>query len=107
MSVTIGSFDLENTFLDGEERYIESTTSKIENENVSLLSLLSIKTVSNGSGCWLVDDSQHVDTSDGTSILSGLSLSIIEVSWHSDDGRLDSFSEERFSDFLHLGKDHG
>jgi hypothetical protein len=85
VSVTIGSLDFENTFLNSKERNIESTTSKIENENISLLSLLSIETVGNGSSSWLIDDSENVDSSNGTSILGGLSLSIIEVSWHCDD----------------------
>lgn len=106
MSVTIGGLDLENTLLDGEKRDIEGTTSKIENENVSLLSLLSIKTICNSGSSWLVDDSKYVDTSDGTGILGGLSLCIVEVSWNGDDSRLDGLSEERLGDFLHLGEDH-
>jgi len=61
MGVSIGSLDLEDTFLNGKERYIESTTTEIENENVSLLLLLSVKTVSNSCGCWLVDNSEDVD----------------------------------------------
>ena len=37
MGVTIGSLNLENTFLDSKKRNIESTTSKIEDEDVLLL----------------------------------------------------------------------
>merc|ERR1719158_1633721 len=107
VSVTVGGLDLEDTFLDGEEGDIEGTTTKIENEDVSLLSLLAIKTVGDGGGGWLVDDSEHVDTSDGSSILGGLSLSIVEVSWHSDDSGLDGLAEECLSDLLHFGEDHG
>ena len=106
MSVTIGGLDLENNLLNGEKRDIEGTTSKIETENVSLLSLLSIKTICNSGSSWLVDDSKYVDTSDGTGILGGLSLCIVKVSWNGNDSRLDGLSEERLGDFLHLGEDH-
>jgi len=50
MGVTVGGFDLEDTFLNGEEGDIESTSTEIEDKNVLLLLGLSIKTVSN-SGC--------------------------------------------------------
>jgi hypothetical protein len=107
MSVTVGSFDLEDTFLNGEEGNIESTTSKIENEDVLLLSGLLIKTVGNSSSSWLVDNSENVDSRDGTSILSGLSLRVIEIGRDSDDSILDFLSEISFSDFLHLNENHG
>ena len=41
--------DLEDTLLDGEERDIESTTTKIEDEDVALTLDLLVKTVSDGS----------------------------------------------------------
>ena len=85
MGVTVGSLNLEDTFLNGKEGDIESTTTEIEDEDVSLLGLLTIKTVSDSGGGWLVDNSENVETSNGSSILGGLSLSIVEVSWHCDD----------------------
>ena len=54
VSMTVGGLDLEDTLLDGKERDIEGTTSKIEDEDVSLLGLLTIKTVSDGGSGWLV-----------------------------------------------------
>ena len=105
--MSIGCLNLENTFFDSEEGDIESTTSKIENEDVSLLSLLSIETISDGSSSWLVNDSKNIDTSNSSGILGGLSLSIVEIGWDSDDSGFDILSEESFSDFLHLGEDHG
>jgi len=38
MGMTIGGFDFEDTLLNGEERDIECSTSKVEDENVSFLS---------------------------------------------------------------------
>jgi len=37
MGVSVGGLDLEDTFLNGKEGNIESSTTKIENEDVSLL----------------------------------------------------------------------
>jgi len=107
MGVTVGGLDLEDTFLDGKEGDIESTTTKIEDEDVLLLLRLSIETVGNGSSGWLVDDSKNVETRDGSGILSGLSLGIVEIGWDSNDSRLAWLSEVGFGDFLHLDQDHG
>ena len=107
VGVTVGGLDLEDTFLDGKEGDIESTTTKIEDEDVLLLLRLSIETVGNGSSGWLVDDSKNVETRDGSGILSGLSLGIVEIGWDSNDSRLAWLSEVGFGDFLHLDQDHG
>ena len=107
MGVTVGGLNLEDTFLNGEEGDIESTTSKIEDEDVLLLSGLLVKTVGNGSGGWLVDDSKNLDTSDLTSILGGLSLLIVEVSWDGNNSLVDFLTTVLDGNFLHLGEDHG
>jgi hypothetical protein len=60
MSMSISGLNLEDTFFNGKEGDIESTTSKIEDEDVSLNSLLSIETVSNSGSGWLVDNSEDV-----------------------------------------------
>jgi hypothetical protein len=62
MGVTVGGFDLKDTFFNGKEGDIESSTTKIENENVSLIGLLSIKTVGDSGSGWLVDNSQDVQS---------------------------------------------
>jgi len=106
MGVTVGGFDLEDTFFNCKEGDIESTTSKIEDEDVLLLSRLLIKTIGDSSSGWLVDNSENIDSRDGSGILGCLSLRIIEVSWDGDDSILDFFSEVSLSDFLHLDEDH-
>jgi len=107
MGMAVGSLDLEDTLLNGKQGNIESTTTKIEDQDVSLLLLLSVETVSNSSGGGLVDDSEDVDSGDGSSILGGLSLGVVEVGGHGDNSGLDGFSEVVFGDFLHLLQDHG
>ena len=80
MSVTVGGLDFENTFFNSKKGYIKSTTSKIEDQNISLLSVLFIETISDGSSSRLINNSENVETRDGTSILSCLSLRVIEIS---------------------------
>ena len=107
MGVSVGSFDLEDTILNGEEGDIEGTTTEIEDKDVSLLSILFVETVSNGGSGGLVDDSLDVHSSDGSSILGGLSLGIVEVSGDSDNSVGNFLAEVGLSDFLHLDEDHG
>jgi len=107
MGMTVGGLNLEDTLVNGEEGYIESTTTEIENEDVFLLILSFVKTVSNGGSGWLVDDSQNIQTGDGTGVLGGLSLSIVEIGWDGNDGRLDGFTKEGLGDLLHLDQNHG
>jgi len=106
VSVTIGGLNFEDTVFNGKEWNIKSTTTKIENENVALTFSLLVKTVSDSSGGGFVDNTLDVETRDGTSILGGLSLWVIEISGDSDDGVLNGLSEVSFSDFLHLEENH-
>jgi hypothetical protein len=106
MSVTICCFNFEDTFFNSKKRNIESTTTKIKDENVLFCGLLSIETISNSSGSWLIDNSENVNSSNGTSILGSLSLGVTEISWDSDDGRFNGFSQVSFSNFFHLSKNH-
>ncbi|EEQ38695.1 heat shock protein SSB1 [Clavispora lusitaniae ATCC 42720] len=107
VSVTSGSLDGENTTSDVQQRNIESTSTQVEDQNVSLLlGLTSTQTVSNSGGSWLVDDSQDVQTSNGTSVLGGLTLSVVKVSWNSDNSLLHLLTNLGLSNLLHLGQNH-
>ena len=57
-----------------------------------------------GQGCRgrLVDDTQHVEASDATRILGGLTLRIVEVSGHRYDGVVALFAEVVLGGLLHL-----
>lgn len=103
MSVTSSSLDSENTTLNVQKRHIESTTTKVVDEDVPLLVGLSgTETVSDSGGGGLVDDTEDVQTSNGTGVLGSLTLVVVEVSRHSDDGLLDLLGELGLSDLLHL-----
>ncbi|KAH3670626.1 hypothetical protein OGAPHI_001141 [Ogataea philodendri] len=107
VGVTGSSLNGENTTSNVQQGNIESSSTKVENQNVFLLlGLTSTKTVSNGGSSRLVDDSQHVQTSNGTSVLGGLSLSVVEVSWDSHNSLLNLLADLGLSNLLHLGQNH-
>ena len=107
VSVTGSGLDLEDTLLNGEERHIEGATPEIKNEDVLLTLLLLVKTVGNGSGSGLVDDTEDVQASNETSVLGGLTLRVVEVGRDCDDGVVDGATEVRLSGLPHLNEDHG
>jgi hypothetical protein len=79
MGVTSGSLYREHTTVDVEERDIESSSAEIEDEDVLLGLCLAIETVGNGGGGGLVDDTENVKTSNGTSVLGSKTLRVVEV----------------------------
>jgi hypothetical protein len=107
VSVTSGGLDLEDTLLNGKERNIESTTTKIEDENVALALDLLVKTVGNGSGSRLVDDAEDVQASNETGVLGSLTLGVVEVGGNGDDSVVDGGAEVGLSSLPHLDEDHG
>merc|ERR1712166_1722486 len=107
MGVSVGSLDLEDTVLNGEEGDIEGTTTEIEDEHVSFLGVLFVETVGDSSGGGLVDDSLDGESGNGSGILGGLSLGIVEVGGDGDNGVGDGLTHVSLSDFLHLDEDHG
>ena len=106
MGISVGGENLKDSVVDGEESDIESTASKIEDEDVGLPAGL-VHSVCDGSGGGFVDDTLHLETGDGTGILGGLTLGVVEVSGDGDDGILDLLAQEGLGGGLHLLEDHG
>jgi hypothetical protein len=107
MGITSSGLDLENTLFDGEERHIEGSSSKIEDQDISLANNLFVESVSDGSSGGLVDDTKDVHARDGSGILGCLTLRVIKVRRDGDDGVVDGGAKIRLSGLLHLEKDHG
>jgi hypothetical protein len=108
VSVTSGSLDGEDTTLDVKKGNIESSSTEIVDENVALLvGLAGTETVGDSGSGRLVDDTEDVEASDGTGVLGGLPLVVVEVGGDGDDGLLDLLAELGLSNLLHLDKDHG
>jgi hypothetical protein len=103
VSVSSGSLDGEDTTLNVKEGHIESSSTEIVDEDVSLLVGLSgTETVGDSGGGRLVDDTEDVKTSDGTGILGGLTLVVVEVGGDGDDGLGDLLAELDLSNLFHL-----
>ena len=66
VGVTSGGLDGEDTTGDVEERDIESTSTKVKDEDVLLGGRLGVETVGNSGSGGLVDDTEDVKASDGT-----------------------------------------
>lgn len=82
MSVTSSSQNFENAVFDGKKRDIESSSSQVVDDNLAFsFAVLSVKTVGDSCGGRLVDNTEDVKTSDDTSVLCCLTLSVVEVSW--------------------------
>ena len=107
VSVTSSRLDLEDTLLDGQEGHIEGTTTKIEDEDVALTLDLLVKTVGNGSGGRLVDDTENVEAGNETGVLGSLTLRVVEVGGDSNDSVVDSTTKVGLSGLTHLDEDHG
>ena len=69
VSITRSGFDFENALLNSQEGDIESSSTQIEDEHISLAFRLFIKTVCNGCSGRLVDDTENIQASDETGIL--------------------------------------
>jgi hypothetical protein len=106
VGVTSGGLDLGNTLLDGQEGGIESSFTKIEDEDVALTGLL-IETIGNGGSSRLIDDTENVQVTDGAGVLGGLTLGVVEVSGDGNDGVSDGTTEVGLGGLSHLGQDHG
>mmetsp|Transcript_7233 Transcript_7233/g.8240 ORF Transcript_7233/g.8240 Transcript_7233/m.8240 type:complete len:96 (+) Transcript_7233:24-311(+) len=73
MGVTSCCFHFKNSFFNCEKRDIKGSTSKIKDQHILFVSLL-IKTVCNCRGCWLVDDTKHIQSRNCSRILRCLTL---------------------------------
>jgi hypothetical protein len=106
--VTSSGLDSEDTALNVQERHIEGASAEVVDQNVALLvGLASTETVSDSSGGGLVDDTEDVEASDGTGVLGGLPLVVVEVGGDGDDGLLNLLGKLGLGNLLHLDKDHG
>ena len=78
----------EYTTADVKKRNIESSSSQVEDQNVLFGLGLTVETVRNSSSGRLVDNPKDIKTSNGTSIFSGKTLRVIEVSRYPRNGEL-------------------
>ena len=102
--IPVGRAYFKDTITKLEDRDIECTTTEVEDSDLHITVAL-IQTISERSSRRLVDDTSDVQTSDLTSFLRSLTLSIVEVSRYGDDGIRNFSTEVVFSRLLHLLQD--
>jgi len=105
--IAVSGSDFEDTVLNVDDRDIEGTTTEIEDHDVTFLSVLLVKAVSDGSSGGLVNDSLNIKAGKSSSILGSLSLGVVEMCGHGNDGVSDLFINEAGSNVSHLGKNNG
>ena len=78
ISITSSCQDLEDTYADGKEGHIEGFSSEMVDNGLGFTIFL-VKTVDDGGGSGLIDDTEDIETGNGTGILDSLTLSGVEV----------------------------
>ena len=76
VSITSGSQHFESIVLDEEKRDIEGSSEVVKDEQFATLL---VEAVCDGGSGWLVDDAEDLEASNSVSILSRLTLCIVEV----------------------------
>jgi len=104
--VSVRRNHLEHSVVDRQHRHVERAASQIEDQDVLLAPFL-IKTVGDRSRSGFVDDAQYVKAGDGSSVLGGLALGIVEVGGARHNSVLNLAAQVRLCSLLHLGEHHG
>mmetsp|Transcript_30534 Transcript_30534/g.65782 ORF Transcript_30534/g.65782 Transcript_30534/m.65782 type:complete len:637 (+) Transcript_30534:186-2096(+) len=107
MRVASCGLHLEDAVLDLQERHVESAPTHVVDEHELGVLALCIQAVGQGCCCGFIDDSDHVQTTDGTCILGCLSLRVVEIGRNSDDSILHWMPKEGLGSVLHLLENHG
>ena len=84
VGITVGGLHLEDTFLYLKDRDIECGSTQVVNGNDRVIR--TVESIRQSGSGGLVDHTEHVETSNLTGILSGLTLSVVEISRNGDDG---------------------
>mmetsp|Transcript_344 Transcript_344/g.1009 ORF Transcript_344/g.1009 Transcript_344/m.1009 type:complete len:106 (-) Transcript_344:413-730(-) len=104
MSVTVTALHLEHAVLDVHDRHIERSATKVEEQHVARTLL--VQTVGDRGRSRLVDDAQHVESSDGARILGRLTLRVVKVGRHRNHSLGYLLPQIVTGHLLHLGEYH-
>ena len=103
--VAVGADDLEHAVGDFEDGDVERAAAEIEHDD--LFVLFAIQAVGQGRGGGFVDDAGDFEAGDLAGVFGGLTLGIVEVGRHGDDGFVYFVAEVGFGGFLQLAEDAG
>ena len=103
--VTVGGEHFHHVVAHFQDGDIEGAAAQVEHGDL-FVGLL-VETVGQGGGRGFVDDTLHFQTGDAAGVLGGLTLGVVEVGGHGDDGFGHGFAQVSFGVGLQLGQDHG
>merc|ERR1719341_1803214 len=108
MGVTSSGLDLEDALFDGQDGDIKGAAAKIEDQDIALgRTLLFVQAIGDGSSSGLVDDPEHIEAADDSSILGSLTLTVVEVGRNCDYRVLNVVAQVSLCGLLHLRQHHG
>ncbi len=90
--VATGGLHLDDTLADLEQRDVEGSAAEVEDED-GLLEVALVEAVGECGRGRLVDDAQDVEPGDLAGLFGGLTLGVVEVGGHGDDGFGDRLAE--------------
>ena len=104
VGITVGGQNFGNAVAHLDDGDIEGTAAQVVDHDL-LVGFL-IDAVGQRSSSRLVDDTLDVQAGNGTGVLGGLTLAVIEVSRNGDDGLGDRLAQVSFGVSLQLAQDH-
>ena len=104
VGITVGGQDLGHAVAHLNDGHIEGAAAQVVDHD--LLVLFLINAVCQRSGSGLVDDTADVQACDGAGVLGGLTLAVVEVGRHGDDGLGDGLAQVSLGISLQLLQDH-
>ena len=104
MGIAISGGNLEDAVADFKGRDIKCATAEVVDSDFFIGFF--VQSVSERSGCGLVDDALDFEARDLAGILRGITLGVVEVSGNRNDGFRDLFAQFGFGIGLELGEDH-
>ena len=101
MHIASSQLDLKNSLLDGQDRKVKSSSTENKNEQVTLNgSLLFVQSIGYSGGGRFITDPEDMETGDHASVLSHLTLGVIEVRRYGDNNFRHRNAEICFCSFL-------
>src|SRR5262249_34735720 len=104
VGIAIGRLHLEDALTDFENRDVERSAAEVVDRD--LFVVLLVETVGERGGRGLVDDALDLEAGDLAGVLGRLTLTVVEVGGHRDDGLRDRLAEVRLRGLLQLAQDH-
>ena len=101
--VPVGGFHFEETVVNFQNRDVKGAAAKVIDRDGARF--LAVQAIGQRRGGGFVDDAKHLKTGDLACVFGGLTLGVVEIGGHRDDGLSDGFTQIRLGGFFHLLQD--